>query len=72
MGFYVTYSIFGSASAGAELTQQLSLYLIATLMLLASIEHLFLMFPLNDAALWSWAKGNAPALRAVRDVKDDV
>lgn len=72
MGFYVTYSLFGSASAGAELTQQLSLYLIATLMLLASIEHLFLMFPLNDAALWSWAKGNAPKLRAVRDVKDDV
>jgi hypothetical protein len=41
-------------------------------MLLASIEHLFLMFPLNDAALWSWASENVPPLRAVRDDKDDL
>ena len=32
-------------------TQQLSLYLVGSLMLLASIEHLFLMFPVNEAAL---------------------
>jgi putative photosynthetic complex assembly protein 2 len=72
IGFYATYSLFGSASAATEITQQLSLNLIATLMLLASIEHLFLMFPLNDAALWSWARENVTPLRAVRDDKDDL
>jgi len=42
------------------------------LMLLASIEHLFLMFPVNEAALWRWARENEPQLRAVRAEKDEI
>jgi hypothetical protein len=41
-------------------------------MLLASIEHLFLMFPVNEAALWRWARTDEPQLRAVRVEKDEI
>ena len=71
-GFYVTYIIFTSAAAVPDLTSQLSLYLIASLMLLASVEHLFLMFPVNEAALWRWARSDVPPPRAVRLEHDDV
>ena len=72
IGFFVTYLIFKSAANVPDLTQQLSLYLVGSLMLLASIEHLFLMFPVNEAALWRWARANEPQLRAVRVEKDEI
>ena len=68
----MTYIIFTSAAAVPDLTSQLSLYLIASLMLLASVEHLFLMFPVNEAALWRWARSDVPPPRAVRLEHDDV
>lgn len=71
IGFYVTYSIFQNAADVPDLTEQLSLYLVGSLMLLASIEHVFLMFPANEAALWRWARAEEPQLRAVRVDKDD-
>jgi hypothetical protein len=72
MGLFATYLIFKNAIMIADLTQQLSLYLVGSLMLLASIEHIFLMFPVNEAALWSWARANEPELRAVRVEKDEI
>jgi len=36
------------------------------LMLLASIEHIFLLFPVNEAALWYWAKQDGSEIRAVK------
>jgi len=72
IGFFVTYLIFKDATTVPDLTQQLSLYLVGSLMLLASIEHLFLMFPVNEAALWRWARANEPQLRAVRVEKDEI
>ena len=69
---FLTYLIFKSAATVPDLTQQLSLYLVGSLMLLASIEHLFLMFPVNEAALWRWARANEPQLRAVRVEKDEI
>ena len=72
IGFFVTYLIFKNATTVPDLTQQLSLYLVGSLMLLASIEHLFLMFPVNEAALWRWARASEPQLRAVRVEKDDI
>ena len=71
-GFFLTYLIFKNAILVPDLTQQLSFYLVGSLMLLASIEHLFLMFPVNEAALWRWARTNEPQLRAVRIEKDEV
>ncbi len=71
LGFYVTYTIFQNAMTVPNLTNQLSLYLVASLMLLASMEHLFLMFPVNEAALWRWARTEEPQPRAVRVNKDD-
>jgi len=71
-GFFVTYLILKNATIVPDLTQQLSLYLVGSLMLLASIEHLFLMFPVNEAALWRWARANEPQLRAVRVEKDEI
>jgi putative photosynthetic complex assembly protein 2 len=35
--------------------QQVALTLVATLLLLAIIEHWFLVLPIRDAALWRWA-----------------
>jgi len=36
--------------------------MLATLLLLALIEHWFLVLPFNSARLWSWAKHGGPAL----------
>lgn len=71
VGFYITFTIFKNAAVVPDPTQQLSLYLVGSLMLLASIEHLFLMFPVNEAALWRWARADEQQLRAVRVDKDD-
>ena len=72
MGLFATYLIFKNAIMTPDLTQQLSLYLVGSLMLLASIEHIFLMFPVNEAALWGWARANEPQLRAVRVEKNEI
>jgi hypothetical protein len=68
----VTYLLFKNAMLVSDLTQQLSLYLVGSLMLLASIEHIFLMFPVNEAALWRWARAEEPQLRAVRAEKHEI
>lgn len=49
---------------GASRFATVSLTLLATLALLALVEHVFLMLPLNFAALWRWslaARGNPSA-----------
>ena len=66
LGFFVTFKIYELASAADVLSYQLSLYLVASLMLLASVEHIFLLFPLNEAVLWRWAKRDVAEIRVVR------
>ena len=67
LGFLVTYEIYALADQVNVIAYQLSLYLVASLMLLASIEHIFLLFPVNEAALWRWAKRDDTETRVVRN-----
>lgn len=66
LGFIVTFKIFELAGQSNAPSYQLSLYLVASLMLLASIEHIFLLFPVNEAALWRWAKQDTSEIRVVK------
>ena len=65
-GFFITFEIYELAEQSSVMSTQLSLYLVASLMLLASIEHIFLLFPVNEAALWRWAKQDGSEIRAVK------
>ena len=38
--------------------------MLATFLALAIIEHLFLVFPVSDAALWRWAMPERPDAQA--------
>ena len=66
VGFFITFQIYELADQSNVMSNQLSLYLVASLMLLASIEHIFLLFPVNEAALWRWAKQDVSQIRAVK------
>jgi putative photosynthetic complex assembly protein 2 len=44
-----------SAATTPEPAQQLALSLVCTLLVLAIAEHIFLVVPLRDSALWQWA-----------------
>ena len=69
LGFFVTMQIYSLADASEVVSYQLSLYLVASLMLLASIEHVFLMFPVNESTLWRLAKQDTNEIRVVRQQK---
>ena len=46
----------GLLAAGApDLGSRVAFTLVCTLVLLGTLEHVFLMLPLNEAALWRWA-----------------
>jgi hypothetical protein len=45
----------GALAAGAGTFEATALTLLAALLALAILEHWFLVLPLPDAALWSWA-----------------
>jgi hypothetical protein len=47
--------LFKLALAAENVPNQISYTLVASLAALGTLEHLFLMFPLRDAALWQWA-----------------
>lgn len=66
LGFFITFKIYEHAGQSSMPSYQLSLYLVASLMLLASIEHIFLLFPVNEAALWRWAKQDTAEIRVVK------
>ena len=66
VGFFITFEIYALAEQSNVMSNQLSFYLVASLMLLASIEHIFLLFPVNEAALWRWAKQDVSQIRAVK------
>ena len=66
VGFFITFEIYVLAEQSNVMSNQLSFYLVASLMLLASIEHIFLLFPVNEAALWRWAKQDVSQIRAVK------
>lgn len=56
MGLLAAFHLFqGAAAAGASDFDMIANTLVATLISLAVLEHLFLMLPLGDAALWRWA-----------------
>jgi len=66
LGFLITFQIYELADQSNVASYQLSLNLVASLMLLASIEHVFLLFPVNEAALWRWARNEDSEVRAVK------
>ncbi|MEY2908676.1 MAG: hypothetical protein RLZZ602_1199 [Pseudomonadota bacterium] len=50
--------IFSLAAASGSVAHTVSYVLVAALVTLGTLEHIFLMFPMGDARLWQWA---APA-----------
>ena len=55
LGIVATTALYQLGYGAGSVAQQLSFYLVATLMLLATVEHLFLMFPFQESILWRWA-----------------
>lgn len=54
-GSSMAWWLYERASTVPELSDRVSLTLVCTLVILGTLEHIFLMLPLNDAALWRWA-----------------
>jgi putative photosynthetic complex assembly protein 2 len=55
LGIVATVGLYQLAYGATSLSQQMSFYLVGALMLLATIEHLFLLFPFQEEVLWRWA-----------------
>jgi putative photosynthetic complex assembly protein 2 len=53
-----------AAATAAELHDGVTATMLATFLALAIIEHLFLVFPVSDAALWRWAMPEQPDAQA--------
>ena len=57
-GIAATAWLFTLATGSHAIWDRIAFALVATLMALGTLEHLFLMLPLHDAALWRWAAPN--------------
>jgi len=55
LGALVTFLFMDSAMQTAELGLMIALTLAGAIAALGTLEHLFLMAPFRDAALWDWA-----------------
>lgn len=55
VGGVVTFLLFNAAMQTPELGLMIGLTLAGAIAALGTLEHLFLMAPLRDAALWDWA-----------------
>lgn len=55
---YCTYLLFLNGKGAPDPATTLSLFLIAWLAVLALLEHLFLMMPMGETALWRWAEAD--------------
>ena len=55
VGGVVTFLLFNAAMQTSELGVMIGLTLAGAIAALGTLEHLFLMAPLRDAALWDWA-----------------
>ena len=55
---FCTYLLFFLGQMATDPTAALSLFLIAWLASLAVLEHVFLMMPMGETALWRWAEVN--------------
>jgi putative photosynthetic complex assembly protein 2 len=55
---FCTYLLFTWGQMAADPAAALSLFLIAWLASLAVLEHVFLMLPMGETALWRWAEVN--------------
>lgn len=55
------YLAQAALAAPANSLEQVSLVLVTTLLALAVLEHWFLILPVSDDALWSWALSSASA-----------
>ena len=56
----VTFLLFAAANASEELYKHYSYLLIMGLVVLGTIEHLFLVLPFGEEKLWRWFKKGAP------------
>lgn len=58
-------TVLALAAAGADsAVERLALSLVCTLLVLAILEHWFLVLPVRDSALWQWAISAAAGVRA--------
>jgi len=58
LGTWATVYGFQLAASAQSSSSVIALLLVSTLMALGTLEHVFLMLPLHDAALWRWALPN--------------
>jgi len=54
-GLAATYLLIDGAVQTSDLNVMIALALVGTLAALGTLEHIFLMAPMGDAALWLWA-----------------
>ena len=59
IGAGVSYLIFEGFQSSVALGERISLLLVGTLTVLGTLEHVFLMLPVGEARLWSWAMPTA-------------
>jgi putative photosynthetic complex assembly protein 2 len=59
-GAAVATLVIGQA-IGAAAPQRVGLMLVASMLLLALLEHLLMVLPFSSTALWRWAMRHAPA-----------
>lgn len=67
LGVVATTALYQLGYGADAVSQQLSFYLVGTLMLLATIEHLFLMFPFQEEVLWRWAASDDQSVKSTSD-----
>lgn len=56
----LSFMVNAAASAETGAATSIGLTLVATLLALAIVEHMFMLVPLPIARLWAWAVGKAP------------
>lgn len=61
LGLGIAWAAWGAAEAATTAGAAVTHTLLAGLAVLASVEHLFLVLPLKDGAMWRWANNNKPA-----------
>ena len=58
-------TVLGFAAVGSDsAVERLGIWLVCTLLVLAVVEHWFLVLPVRDSALWQWAINAADRVRA--------
>lgn len=63
-GMLVSYLLIDGATQASDLNVMIAYTLVGVLAALGTLEHIFLMVPMGDAALWIWAAPDVPGAQA--------